>query len=479
MISEHRAARRRLTGLEPRHDVLLPGDRQERLRDRGRRDPSLHDRPAAAGGARRASSSTRRTRSVSIGVLDQPERSRRRRTRSSGPIRGGSGESAPVDVGSGEAPVSLTRTLTGLKPGVTYDVDVIATNSGGSSTLADGPRSVTLAASDQRRAGRQRDAHRQTATRTLCPDQGDRSTGVTGRRRRRSTHSQLRIDDQRLALRAQRAPRVRRRGTLRRCRSPTRTSAPHRLFAQIVTAPADADRQPRGRGQRDGHRDRLRLDVHGDLRPRDRGDADARRPRRATRSRAGTARATARGPAPSRSSGDVAVSGEVHGGRRPAGADAGARRDADADAAPDPPEPEFHQTVVVTPAPGTVVLLKVKGAKTFVALKAGQEVPLGSQVDVTKGKITLTSVSKPGARARVRELLRRRLHRHPGRRDHRPRTLRARADLQERPRRRRARRSRSAACGATARASSAPPASTPRRPCAAPPGTSRTTARAR
>jgi hypothetical protein len=60
-----------------------------------------------------------------------------------------------------------------------------------------------------------------------------------------------------------------------------------------------------------------------------------------------------------------------------------------------PPTPTFQQTVVVTPAGGTV-LVRLKGAKTFVALAAGQSVPLGSQIDVTKGRITLTSVPKAG-----------------------------------------------------------------------------------
>ncbi len=61
------------------------------------------------------------------------------------------------------------------------------------------------------------------------------------------------------------------------------------------------------------------------------------------------------------------------------------------------PTPTYQQTVVVKPVDG-VVLYKPKGSKTFVPLKTGQAVPLGSQIDVTKGKITLTSVPKAGGK---------------------------------------------------------------------------------
>jgi hypothetical protein len=61
------------------------------------------------------------------------------------------------------------------------------------------------------------------------------------------------------------------------------------------------------------------------------------------------------------------------------------------------PTPTFHKDVVVEPAQG-VVLVKVKGSKKFVALKAGQALPLGSEIDVTKGRITLTSIAKAGGK---------------------------------------------------------------------------------
>ncbi|HWK25586.1 MAG TPA: fibronectin type III domain-containing protein [Solirubrobacter sp.] len=67
-----------------------------------------------------------------------------------------------------------------------------------------------------------------------------------------------------------------------------------------------------------------------------------------------------------------------------------------ATATPTPvPTPEFHKTVVVAPVSGTV-LVKRKGAKAFVALTAAGGIPVGSEVDLTKGKIKLTSVPKRG-----------------------------------------------------------------------------------
>ena len=59
------------------------------------------------------------------------------------------------------------------------------------------------------------------------------------------------------------------------------------------------------------------------------------------------------------------------------------------------PTPTFNETVVVPAVSGTV-LVKLKGSKTFVVLSAGQSVPFGSQIDATKGRITLTSVSERG-----------------------------------------------------------------------------------
>ena len=57
--------------------------------------------------------------------------------------------------------------------------------------------------------------------------------------------------------------------------------------------------------------------------------------------------------------------------------------------------PVFHKTVVASPVSGKV-LVKRPGSRTFVELDGAQGIPLGSIVDVKKGKITLTSVPKPG-----------------------------------------------------------------------------------
>jgi hypothetical protein len=64
---------------------------------------------------------------------------------------------------------------------------------------------------------------------------------------------------------------------------------------------------------------------------------------------------------------------------------------------PAPPAPVFHQQVVVKPVSGTV-LVRLKGTRTFVPVSAATGVPLGSQVDVTHGRIQLTSVPKRGGR---------------------------------------------------------------------------------
>jgi hypothetical protein len=57
------------------------------------------------------------------------------------------------------------------------------------------------------------------------------------------------------------------------------------------------------------------------------------------------------------------------------------------------PAPVFHQSVVAEPT-GTV-LVKLKGSSKFVPLKAGT-VPLGAQIDATKGRVTITSVPTAG-----------------------------------------------------------------------------------
>ena len=59
------------------------------------------------------------------------------------------------------------------------------------------------------------------------------------------------------------------------------------------------------------------------------------------------------------------------------------------------PTPTAGKTVAVLPS--GVVLVKLKGTNTFVPLKDGEAIPYGSQVDATKGKVTITAIPKAGA----------------------------------------------------------------------------------
>jgi hypothetical protein len=57
--------------------------------------------------------------------------------------------------------------------------------------------------------------------------------------------------------------------------------------------------------------------------------------------------------------------------------------------------PVYHKTVVASPVSGTV-LVKQPGSGGFVELDGSSGIPLGSTVDVKKGRIRLTSVPKKG-----------------------------------------------------------------------------------
>lgn len=59
-----------------------------------------------------------------------------------------------------------------------------------------------------------------------------------------------------------------------------------------------------------------------------------------------------------------------------------------------PPAPENGEKVVVAPKAGTVFVTTRRGKK--VKLEAGQTIPVGSIVDATRGKVTLTSVNRKG-----------------------------------------------------------------------------------
>ncbi|MBE2316813.1 hypothetical protein DVA67_012590 [Solirubrobacter sp. CPCC 204708] len=62
------------------------------------------------------------------------------------------------------------------------------------------------------------------------------------------------------------------------------------------------------------------------------------------------------------------------------------------------PTPVPNQTIVVAPAQGTV-LVKPRGALSFAPLDVTTGIPNGSEVDVRAGRVTLTSIPRPGAPA--------------------------------------------------------------------------------
>jgi hypothetical protein len=59
------------------------------------------------------------------------------------------------------------------------------------------------------------------------------------------------------------------------------------------------------------------------------------------------------------------------------------------------PVPEFHKSVVLRPVSGKV-RVRLKGSKTFVDLRAIDDIPLGSTVDTKRGRVELASVPSPG-----------------------------------------------------------------------------------
>jgi hypothetical protein len=67
-------------------------------------------------------------------------------------------------------------------------------------------------------------------------------------------------------------------------------------------------------------------------------------------------------------------------------------------AAPIDPSPVFHKSVVAKRVSGTV-RVKRPGSRSFVTLTGAAAVPLGSTVDVKKGRLALSSVPKRGGKA--------------------------------------------------------------------------------
>ncbi|MFL5826226.1 MAG: putative Ig domain-containing protein [Thermoleophilaceae bacterium] len=79
------------------------------------------------------------------------------------------------------------------------------------------------------------------------------------------------------------------------------------------------------------------------------------------------------------------------------GVAAGANSSQNGAQSPAPDPPVVNKSVVVAPSGGTV-LVKVPGSKKFVQLKAGEQLPLGTIVDATNGKVVVTSAQdKSGA----------------------------------------------------------------------------------
>jgi hypothetical protein len=62
---------------------------------------------------------------------------------------------------------------------------------------------------------------------------------------------------------------------------------------------------------------------------------------------------------------------------------------------PPVPPPVAGRSVNVAPVSGTV-RVRLRGTSTFVALTAGSQIPAGSEIDVTAGRIRLTSAAKAG-----------------------------------------------------------------------------------
>ena len=110
--------------------------------------------------------------------------------------------------------------------------------------------------------------------------------------------------------------------------------------------------------------------------------------------------------------------------------------------------------------------------------QGGEQIPVGTTVDTTKGRVTLTSAADGSGKTQTADFYEGifRVSQTRGAKPITVLTLVETAELPERARERGARRRRRASCGATAAVASAPTASTARRPCAARSGSPRTAA---
>ena len=145
------------------------------------------------------------------------------------------------------------------------------------------------------------------------------------------------------------------------------------------------------------------------------------------------------------------------------------------------PPPVPGETVNVNRASG-IVKIKLPGSDEFFNLRDAQQVPIGSTFDTAKGRVNLVAAANNTGKTQ-RAWFYEGVFKLAQTKGSKPLTtlkLSGRAEL--RPvveRDRGGGRRRSAACGATARASSGPRARSARRPCAAPAGSPRTVATGR
>ena len=132
------------------------------------------------------------------------------------------------------------------------------------------------------------------------------------------------------------------------------------------------------------------------------------------------------------------------------------------------PEARLGKSVVAGKVSGTI---RIKGKNgTFRTLGADESIPLGSTVDATKGKVRLTSAASAGGKTQSALFFQGAfvITQTGGSKPVTQLALSGKLSCpKEEGERRRPRRRRSGACGATARAASAPRAGTARRPYAA------------
>jgi CSLREA domain-containing protein len=294
-----------------------------------------------------------------------------------------SGQIGPFDAGSTD-PVEVTKELTGLKPDTTYQVDVIATNVGGSSGLSSGPQELTTKRQLVARAG---------STVTLKDTRAGCATSafVNWGDETRDESATPVCDTDLMTLTATHTyPRAGRYHVLITYDSGETGDA----WAQIAPVLATLSVTPVGPGRVTG----AGIDCGEDC--SETGD--------------GTITLTATPEAGAvfdgwegDCSGTGACTVSLDGDRSVTARFSTPQPQPQTSPTPTAPAPTPTPTATPTPEPpvpgktvgvepsGTV-LVKLKGSKKFVPLKPGS-LPLGAQIDATKGRVTITSIPRPGA----------------------------------------------------------------------------------